>query len=377
MSSCTRATLLMSSSCEVSTSLHPADRLVGDAQALEDLVVEAVLAEQQRVDDPQEVAGLGALDDPVVVGAREREDLADGVAVERLQAGAVPLGGVLERADADDRALALHQARHRVHGADGAGVGQRDRGALEVLDGQLAAAGLLDHLLVGGPEVGEVHRLGGLDRGHEQLAGAVGLGEVDGQAEVDVGRADEHRLAPLVVAEAVVHLHADRRAIDPLHQSIGTNGRGIVLQVPAHSRPTAAALIPPATVFLPKAIEFNPMEFASVPAANESYPPACAPSAFTSPPSAPIATPRMPVAFAPAASATAPAPVACVAVPMAMELPPFAVVSVPPNPPVTVPELLPMAMLPWVWVPPAVVACPPSAIAPLPVAMLAAPLAVL
>ena len=191
---------------------HPADRLVGDAQALEDLVVEAVLAEQERVHHAQEVAGLGALDDPVVVGAGEREDLADGVAVERLQAGAEPLGGVLERADADDRALALHQAGHRVHGADGAGVGERDRGALEVLDGQLAAAGLLDHLLVGGPEVGEVHRLGGLDRGHQQLAGAVGLGEVDGQAEVDVRGGDEHRLAPLVVPEAVVHLghHAQR-----------------------------------------------------------------------------------------------------------------------------------------------------------------------
>ena len=86
--------------------LHPADRLVGDAQALEDLVVEAVLAEQQLVDDAQEVAGLGALDDPVVVGAGQREDLGDGVAVERLLARALPLGGVVQRADADDRALA-------------------------------------------------------------------------------------------------------------------------------------------------------------------------------------------------------------------------------------------------------------------------------
>ena len=50
--------------------LEPADRLVGDAQRLEDLVVEAVLAEQQLVDDPQELAGGGALDDPVVVGRR-------------------------------------------------------------------------------------------------------------------------------------------------------------------------------------------------------------------------------------------------------------------------------------------------------------------
>ena len=43
----------------------------------EDVVVEAVLAQQQLVDAAQEVAGLRALDDPVVVGRRQREDLAD------------------------------------------------------------------------------------------------------------------------------------------------------------------------------------------------------------------------------------------------------------------------------------------------------------
>ena len=37
---------------------------------------------------------------------------------EGLLGRALPLGGVLHRADADDRALALHQARDRVHGAD-------------------------------------------------------------------------------------------------------------------------------------------------------------------------------------------------------------------------------------------------------------------
>jgi hypothetical protein len=54
--------------------------------ASEDVVVEAVLAEQQPVDAAQELAGLRALDDAVVVGARQRDDLADGVAGERLLA---------------------------------------------------------------------------------------------------------------------------------------------------------------------------------------------------------------------------------------------------------------------------------------------------
>ena len=47
----------------------PAHRLVRDPQRGEDLVVEAVLAEQQLVHDLEELAGLRALDDPVVVGA--------------------------------------------------------------------------------------------------------------------------------------------------------------------------------------------------------------------------------------------------------------------------------------------------------------------
>ena len=54
---------------------------------------------------------------------------------------------------------------------------------------ELAVAGLADDLLVGRPEVREVHRLRGLDAGHQQLAGAVVLRQVDGQAQVDVGRA--------------------------------------------------------------------------------------------------------------------------------------------------------------------------------------------
>jgi hypothetical protein len=193
--------------------LDPADRLVGDPQRLEDLVVEALLAEQQLVDDAEEVAALRALDDPVVVGAGQREDLAHRVAVDRLAAGALPLGGVLERTDADDRALALHEPRHRVVRADGPRVGQADRRALEVLDGQLAAASLADDVLVGGPEVDEVHRLRALDVGHQELAGSVRLGHVDGQAEVDVCRRHEHWLA-VANRESVVHLRHGSERLD-------------------------------------------------------------------------------------------------------------------------------------------------------------------
>ncbi len=137
----------------------PPHRLVRDAELAEDLV-EEVVGEQELVHGAQEVAGLRALDDAVVVGRRERDQLADAELGDALLAGALELRRVLHRADADDRALAAHQPRHRVHGADGAGVGQRDRHAGEVLGGQLAVAGAPHDVLVGGDELAEPHRLG-------------------------------------------------------------------------------------------------------------------------------------------------------------------------------------------------------------------------
>src|SRR5690606_7998132 len=122
----------------------------------EDAVVEAVQTEQLLGDDLEELAGLRALDDAVVVGRRERHDLRDAHAGELLLGRTGELGRVVHGADADDRALTLHEARHGVHRADAAGVGQRDRGALEVRDAELAAAGLADELLVGRPELGYV-----------------------------------------------------------------------------------------------------------------------------------------------------------------------------------------------------------------------------
>ena len=124
--------------------VRPVDGRVRDAQRGEDVFVEVALPDEQLVHLLEELARAGALDDAVVVRARERDRLADRELVERLLARALELGGVLERAGADDAALALHEARHRVHGADAAGVGQRDRRALEVGGGELVAAGAGD-----------------------------------------------------------------------------------------------------------------------------------------------------------------------------------------------------------------------------------------
>ena len=74
--------------------------------------------------------------------------------------GAAERGGVVEPADADDDALAGHQAGHRLDRADGAGVGEGDRGAGEVVGGQLVGADLADEVLVGAAEAAEVERVG-------------------------------------------------------------------------------------------------------------------------------------------------------------------------------------------------------------------------
>ena len=70
MSSCTRAVL--SIALAMSTLMSGAQwiGLVGDAQGGEDVLVEAALADEQLVHLLEELAGAGALDDAVVVGAR-------------------------------------------------------------------------------------------------------------------------------------------------------------------------------------------------------------------------------------------------------------------------------------------------------------------
>ena len=139
----------------------------------------------------QEQPGLGALDDAVVVGGRDRHHLRDAEVGERLGVGALERGGDVEAADADDHALAGHEPGHRLDGADGAGVGEGDGGAGEVVGRELVAADLADQLLVGAPEAPEVQRVGVADHRHEQGAAAVLLLDVDGEAEVDVLVADD------------------------------------------------------------------------------------------------------------------------------------------------------------------------------------------
>ena len=172
----------------------PAHRQIRDAQLAEDLVPE-VVREQHLVDGAQEVAGFRTLDDAVVIGGRQRDQLADTQFGDPFLAGALELGGVFHRADAENGALAGHQPRHRVHSADGAGVGQRNRHARKVFGGQLAVAGPAHDVFVGGDEFCESHGLAAPDAGHHQGAFAVLALQVDRQAEIGVRGCDGRGLA--------------------------------------------------------------------------------------------------------------------------------------------------------------------------------------
>ena len=183
----------------------PFDGLVRHPEGVEDVVVEAVLAEQQLVDPLEEQPRLGTLDDAVVVGARDGDDLGDAERRQVAAVGALELGRVVDGADADDDALAGHQARHRLHRADGAGVGQCHAGALEVGDGELVAPDLADDLLVGDEEAGEVEPFGVAEDGDDERASAVALVDVDREAHVDVFVLDESWLAVGALEVRVVH----------------------------------------------------------------------------------------------------------------------------------------------------------------------------
>ncbi len=154
----------------------------------------------------QEQSALGTLDDAVVVGAGDRDDLADTERAEVGAVGALELGRVVDAPDADDDALTLHEPGDALNGADRARVGEADVGALEILDRELVRADLADQLLVGAEEAGEVHAVGLSDDRNDERARAITLVHVDGEAEVDRLDALQTGLAVVVLDERVAHV---------------------------------------------------------------------------------------------------------------------------------------------------------------------------
>ena len=192
----------------------PARRLVGQPERAEQVVVEAVLTDEQLVHVLEVRARLRALDDTVVVGRGERDDLADAEVGDGARVGGLELGGQVDGADPEDRGLARHQARHRVDGPDRAGVGDRQRRTDEHRRVEVVGADAAHDRLVGGDEAGEVERRRALDDGDEERAAAVRGRHVDGEAEPDRAALEDRGLA-VDLGVAARHRRHDRRARAP------------------------------------------------------------------------------------------------------------------------------------------------------------------
>ena len=197
--------------------LPPLHRLVGDAHRPEHVLVEAVLPQQQPVDPRQERPRLGSLDDAVVVRRGQGDDLAHPELGQHPGIRGLVLDGVVDGTDPHDQPLAGHQPWHRHGRADGAGVGQADGGAGEVVDADPVRAHLADELLVGEEERAEVQRVGGLDARHEERPGPVGTFDVHGQPEADVGVMHDPGRPPAVGVGHEAGVHGRHRLEGPDH----------------------------------------------------------------------------------------------------------------------------------------------------------------
>ena len=121
-----------------------------------------------------------------------------------------------ERADPHDQPLAGHEPGHRLHGAEGAGIGQGHRRTGEVVRGDPVGVDLADQLLVGRHESAEVPEIGVDDARHEEGAATAGLLDVDCQPEAHV-LVPDHPGGPLAVGighEGCVHRRYRAESLD-------------------------------------------------------------------------------------------------------------------------------------------------------------------
>ncbi len=118
-----------------------------DPEIREHPVVEAVLALEVGLDPLQEAAGLGALDDAMVVGGGHRHDLLDPGDASGPDGGSDGPGG-------DDRALTDHQPGDGCDGPDAARVRETQIRAAQIIGGQAVGSRLLDERVVRRPGTG-------------------------------------------------------------------------------------------------------------------------------------------------------------------------------------------------------------------------------
>ena len=102
--------------------------------------------------------------------------------------------------------MARHEAWHRLHGADCAGVSEADVGALKIFDCQFVRTNFANDFVVRKQEAGEVERVGVAQHWDNKCALAFALVHIDSQTDVDVGMLLQHWLAIGVNRVTVLHV---------------------------------------------------------------------------------------------------------------------------------------------------------------------------
>ena len=192
--------------------LCPAQRGVGDFEGFEDFVPKLIVDKQLR-NVTQELTGLCTLDDTVVIGGGQGDQLAHAKLSQAVLGGACELCRVIHRTNANDGALALGQTRDGVAGTNAARVGQLDGHTGEVIHGQLAHAGAVHDVFVCIDELVEGERLTLLNGGNHQVAGTVLTRQVNSQPQVDVLRLYREGLL-LFLAVVLVHVRVQLGCLD-------------------------------------------------------------------------------------------------------------------------------------------------------------------
>ena len=96
-----------------------------------------------------------------------------------------------------------------MDGTNTTGVGQRNSGAAEVLNGQRAVTATLNDVVVRIPELAEAQLLSTLEVRNDQVTGTIGAGQVNSQTKVHVCVVDCNGLALLI--HTVGHVHRRHR----------------------------------------------------------------------------------------------------------------------------------------------------------------------
>ncbi len=167
--------------------LFPPVRRVRDTQGVEDAIVKTVLASQLLGERAQELAGLRALNDPVVVGGCGVHGFPNTQVGKTLSGNRSPFGWIVSGANPDDGPLARHETRHRVGGSQCARVRQGNGRTLEVVGCQFARAGAGDQVVESIYELGESKRVSLFHDGHHQRACAIRALNINRDTQPNVG----------------------------------------------------------------------------------------------------------------------------------------------------------------------------------------------